>query len=161
MKKITLLLLAVVFSFLFVFAENAAPAQKPAEKRALQWSKNPATKIIWKEAEWYRKNIKEDGYTDWRLPTIDELRTLVENCPESATGGTCGISETNNKLTINDYNKETCRGCRKGRMKLKGKGWFWSSSQRTDTDHYWVISFNNARISEAKMIMAYNVYCVR
>lgn len=165
MKKFMLFLICIVFSFAIFSAEtapqNAAPASKPAEKRALQWSKNPATKIIWKEAEWYCNNIKEDGYTDWRLPTIDELRSMVENCPDTVTGGACSISETNGKLTQNDYNKVTCNGCKGGHVKLKGRGWYWSSSKKTGTDHYWVISFNNTRISSAKMISPYNVYCVR
>lgn len=165
MKKAVLFLICIVFSFAIFSAETtpqpAAPAQTPNPAKQLQWSKNPATKIIWKEADWYCRNIKEDGYTDWRLPTIDELRSMVENCPDSVVGGACSISETNGKLDQNDYNKVTCNGCKGGRVKLKGRGWFWSSSRKTGTDHYWVISFNNARISSGKMIMPYNVYCVR
>ncbi|MBO4711520.1 DUF1566 domain-containing protein [bacterium] len=161
MKKIALLLICVVFSFVIVAAENAAPAQKPAEKRALQWSKKPRFYSTWVAANEYCANLEEDGHKDWRLPTIDDWRSAVEKCPETATGGKCAISDKDGKLSMDSYNKQDCRGCRKGKIDLPGNGWFWSSSQRPDTDHYWVISFKNTRISEAKMNVPYNVYCVR
>jgi len=44
----------------------------------LQWQKeqNP-TEMTWDGAMKYCKNLKEDGHTDWRLPTIQELYTLI------------------------------------------------------------------------------------
>ena len=161
MKKIALLFVCIVFSFLFISAENAAPAQKPTTQKTLQWSKKPRFYSTWMAANEYCGNLDEDGHKDWRLPTIDDWRSIVEKCPETATGGKCEISDKNGKLTMDSYNKQDCRGCRKGRTTLGGKGWFWSSSQRPDTDHYWVINLGNARISEAKMNVPYNVFCVR
>ena len=161
MKKIALLLMVLVFGFVFISAETTAPVQKPAAQKTLQWSKKPRFYSTWAAANEYCANLEEDGHKDWRLPTIDDWRSIVEKCPETATGGKCEISEKNGKLTMDSYNKQDCRGCRKGRTTLGGKGWFWSSSQRPDTDHYWVISLNNTRISEAKMNVPYNVFCVR
>ena len=151
----------LVFNFVIVAAETAAPAQAPKPAKQLQWSKKPRFFTTWTAANEYCGNLDEDGHKDWRIPTIDELRSIVEKCPETAPGGKCAISERNGKLRIDDYNKQDCRGCRRGRIDLPGNGWFWSSSQRPDTDHYWVISFKNTRISEAKMNTPYNVYCVR
>jgi hypothetical protein len=156
MKKITLLFLCIVFSFLCVSA-----AQKPTKKRPLQWSKNFRSYTTWISANEYCANLDEDGHKDWRLPTIDELRSVVEQCPETATGGKCAISEKNGKLRMEDFNKRDCSGCRKGHVNIPGKGWVWSSSQRPGSDHYWLLSFKTTRISEAKMTVPYNVYCVR
>ena len=161
MKKIALLFICIVFSFLLVSAENTAPAKTPKPAKQLQWSKNLRSYTTWISANEYCANLEEDGHKDWRLPTIDELRSMVEQCPETATGGKCAISDKDGKLRMEDYNKQDCRGCRKGHINMPGKGWFWSSSQRPDTDHYWVISFKTTRISEAKMTVPYNVYCVR
>ena len=40
----------------------------------------------------YCHNLVEDGHSDWRLPTIDELRVLVQNHPGTVVGGKCKIS---------------------------------------------------------------------
>jgi len=56
----------------------------------LQWS-YPTDRMTWKEAERYCRNLNEDGHSDWRLPTIYELWTLVNHRPEGVTdgGGIC------------------------------------------------------------------------
>lgn len=54
-------------------------------KPELQWSKK-ATKV--KSPENYCKNLKEGGHKDWRLPTIDDFKTVI-NCPSKLNGGNC------------------------------------------------------------------------
>lgn len=54
-------------------------------KPELQWSKK-ATKV--KSPEQYCKNLNENGYNDWRLPTIDDFKTAV-SCPSKLNGGNC------------------------------------------------------------------------
>ncbi len=50
--------------------------------------------ITWTEAKKYCENYKEAGYTDWRMPTLEELKGLFEpefvksNPPTGGGGGT-------------------------------------------------------------------------
>ena len=60
-------------------------------------SENPESDpflLSFTQAENYCDNLKEGGYADWHLPTIDELRTLVINCPGLETDGACKIRES-------------------------------------------------------------------
>jgi hypothetical protein len=41
----------------------------------------------------YCEEVVLGGYDDWRLPDIDELRTIVRGNPETVTGGDCPITE--------------------------------------------------------------------
>lgn len=57
----------------------------------------------------YCENLVESGYDDWHLPNIDELRTLIKNCPGTETGGACPVSEINGSLGYPDTNE--CSSC--------------------------------------------------
>lgn len=48
------------------------------------------------------------GQRDWHLATIDELRTLVRNCPATEPRGACGISDS---CTSSECLSEACAGC--------------------------------------------------
>ncbi len=43
--------------------------------------------MTWNDAVDYCANLNEDGYSDWRLPNIDELKTLMGNA-QSKLGDT-------------------------------------------------------------------------
>ena len=49
----------------------------------------------WEAAVSYCNDLSEGGFDDWHLPTINELRTLVQNCDTTALGGACKIDDPN------------------------------------------------------------------
>ncbi len=44
----------------------------------LFWQKEPVKKATWKEALSYCENLEYAGHTDWRLPNMNELATLID-----------------------------------------------------------------------------------
>ena len=86
-----------------------------------------------KEALEYCKNARDGGFSDWRLPTIDELRTLVVNCPNLEPDGACKVSDKKHCLSESCYNEEDC-SCHGDHDTSFGKfgveifGSYWSSS---------------------------------
>jgi len=111
----------------------------------LFWSKGSIIAMTSKNAIDYCKNLNEDGHNDWRLPNIDELRTLIQNHSGTETGGTCEISEKSGKLAKKDFTKE-CRAKKFGGnySKLGDRGLpFWSSSTLSDNPNdTWTINFS-------------------
>ncbi len=49
--------------------------------------------IAYDKAEQYCADLEWAGFTDWRLPTIDELRTIVEGYDDVEQYGRCKVSE--------------------------------------------------------------------
>ncbi|KJU83017.1 protein containing DUF1566, partial [Candidatus Magnetobacterium bavaricum] len=47
-------------------------------KTGLMWQKTPGTKKTWTEASNGAATLNLGGYTDWRLPSIKELYSLIE-----------------------------------------------------------------------------------
>ena len=131
------------------------------KRKTLEWSKKSKNRIKWQEAVDYCKNLSENGHSDWRLPTIDEWRSTFQNCPETQPGGTCQVSEKKRRLDPSAFSRECKAGCRKGHSTQTGRGWFWSSSGKRGTNHYWVVALKNARISSLADNGKGNVFCVR
>jgi len=58
--------------------------------------------ITYADAVRYCEGLMFGGYDDWRLPTIDELRTLVRGNPPTETGGECAMTEGSSFDVMND-----------------------------------------------------------
>ena len=58
--------------------------------------------LAYSDAYDYCENATTGGYNDWKLPNVEQLRTLILGCPETETGGPC-----------QDYPEiiEACYGC--------------------------------------------------
>ena len=62
------------------------------ESTGIMWQGRPAEDwILWADAVDRCEDLILEGYSDWRLPTINELRTLIVGCPGTVTGGTCQV----------------------------------------------------------------------
>ncbi len=70
-----------------------------------------ATGLMWQNTQFDESNCDAftlGGFTDWRVPTIDELRTRVIGCPATAPGGACKVSSG---CTLASCLEASCDGC--------------------------------------------------
>ncbi|MBW2455349.1 MAG: DUF1566 domain-containing protein [Deltaproteobacteria bacterium] len=113
------------------------------------------------------------GYSNWRAPSIDELRSLVRGCPASETDGQCGVVDGSG---MNDWDSQACSGC--GHLAGPGTSGcyldpaltgvcddvgYWSSSGVVGaTNQGWTVHFyDGVVISEDGNGVQYHVRCVR
>ena len=91
-------------------------------------------------------HIGRGGYNDWKVPSIDELRTLIQNCPATETGGECGVTDTCLSFRLCSLN--ACTGCEfdnygKGKYsKLGDIEQFWSSSVQPKKSRHVTVFFS-------------------
>ena len=127
------------------------------------WSPKAST-IDWESAVSYCNNMTECGYSDWHLPTISELRTLIQNCSGTVTGGSCGV--TDSCLSWSCGNDPCCDGCSFDSSgyysKLGDTYFFWSSSTKSDnTDSAWFVDFRDGSVGLFYLYYCNDVRCVR
>lgn len=135
--------------------------QAKLKRKGLQWSNKSPNDMTWRKAVNYCKNLNEGGYSDWRLPNIDELRTLIQNDPGTQSGGSCPISEKAGKLSSKDLTKD-CNGSGSAVSKLGDRGWFWSSSTSSVISIYaWFVDFNYGGVICNTKPHTCSVRCVR
>ncbi len=127
------------------------------EHNGLFWSYKAPNAMNWYDATTYCQNL------GGRLPTISELRTLIQNCPATETVGSCGV--TDSCLNYNDCWSEVCLGCHDGVVDMYNVfgdfGYFWSSSSsENNIDWAWELINSGVRTS-SKSDGNDNVRCVR
>ncbi|HPS31665.1 MAG TPA: DUF1566 domain-containing protein [bacterium] len=115
---------------------------------SVSWSEKSNNDMDWNDAKIYCDNLEEDGYSDWRLPTISELRTLIKNCPATETGGECGATDS---CLSSDCRNDPCGGCEEDETgkysKLGDTEWLWSSSEPSDIAEFaWVVHFGYGNV---------------
>ena len=111
------------------------------------------------------------GSDDWRVPTIDELRSLGRGCPGWATGGACGVAGACLELACWT---DLCDGCpyRGGPgsagaywpsgLRDTEPRWYWSSSLVADDSRMrWVVGFEGGYVGVHGHTVTGPVRCVR
>ena len=126
----------------------------------ITWSSRSPKAMSWKQANQYCENLKEGSSSDWRLPTISELRTLVMKCGSTETGGTCRV--TDQCLSESQCKNKACRGCgsKIRHNKFGDRGLFWSSSISPDNKNAWYIDFTYGSVHDHSKSEKF-VRCVR
>ncbi|MBP5202100.1 DUF1566 domain-containing protein [bacterium] len=129
----------------------------------LSWSEKTSHSKIWSEAVFYCENLEEGGIRKWRLPNIDELRTLVQECSGTVTGGECHVSHERGCLSYDSCWSRSCL-CEldeSGKYSKFGDlGGLWSSSETGD-EGAWHIDFYEAKIVDVHKQDSYAVRCVK
>ena len=139
----------------------------------LIWSGTDDSKT-WEEAEDHCEHYSDEILgDDWRLPTISELRTLVQNCPATQMPpvegiDTCGVREDSGVTCLakscqgancyscpDDYNIEY--------SKFGDRYCLWSSSLLSDDSNYaWFVGFDyGAGVSYNDINNYCDVRCVK
>lgn len=151
--------------------EEINDTEKPDDitEYGLFWSER-AGRMHWQEAADYCETLEDDGHDDWRLPTINELRTIIVNCPATMPGGSCRVSDPD-CLDIDCREGCFCDYGDEDKMSFSALGdsnsfAFWSSSFITKKGIYnedvWMVGFrqDNVIATYAKFEEFY-VRCVR
>jgi Protein of unknown function (DUF1566) len=140
-------------------------------KSGLTWQVSPTGgRLIHEEALTHCKSLSLDDQSDWRLPTISELRSLVRGCPGTQKGRSCKV--TDSCLNYKNCRDKSCGHC----PELGGPGshgaywlpelsgmvsWYWSSSSVTDDKGAaWNVFFSTGSVDSNNMINDYYVRCV-
>ena len=131
MKVVFLIMIGVSLSFASdVFVDS---------KTGLTWQDNSAvkeTKMTWQDAKSYCSELSLGGYSDWRLPNIKELQSIVD---------------------ISRYNPAIKKG-----FKYVSTYEYWSSSVSVlNTKYAWVVDFKNGFTNSNDKTDKYYVRCVR
>ena len=139
------------------------------EHKGLYWSDPPPYSVTLSNAIKYCEDL------GGRLPTISELKTLIQNCPATETGGSCSVTESCLSYTCwlsgvddEDAQDSPCRGCfwqNSGKYSVFGDmSTLWSSSVPSEDigGSAWLVDFRYARIVPPNpKYLKYAVRCVR
>jgi hypothetical protein len=151
----------------------------------LCWEYEPASAPMpWSEASQYCEDLELEGIAEWRLPTIDELRTLIRpgeaagDCAQNVPDGLCGVTAVEPSGLdftpchegcgqCTNYDGPGREGCYwppalEGSCDVQDASTAWSSSPAsTDEGMVWGANFNSGGIILIDAPSPYLVRCAR
>lgn len=138
---------------------------------SLTWQLTPTGgKKTWSDAKAHCQGLSLDG-GGWHLPTIGELRTLIQGCPTTQSGGSCNVDEGD--CLVWSCRNDACDGCQdSGGPSESGMYWldgvegncclYWSSSPVEDAVSVaWGVDFAFGNVDSALLHNSLFVRCVR
>jgi hypothetical protein len=152
--------------------ENACDGTVRDPATGLQWQQAFGGSRKFADARVYCDNLATAGQTDWRLPSIDELRSLIVGCPATAAGGPCPIHDACAALACDGPD---CAGCPADAgggpegsyldpgLAVTAETHFWSATQIDATEQpAFVVEFDQARVHwYVTTVSLKGVRCVR
>jgi formylglycine-generating enzyme required for sulfatase activity len=109
-------------------------------KTGLEWQYESPGEMTWYEAMEYAKSLSLDGKSDWRIPTVLELETLLD------------------RKTLFEKMRPDLREEVPFRDTLS----YWSSTTFADnTKNAWIVMFDGGYVLSYYKSNTYNVRCVR
>ena len=119
-------------------------------ENSLIWSGKTTATYNWNDSKKYCEN-QGNG---WRLPTIDELRTLIQNCSETAAEGACKVKAGCLKESCYETNFCLSKNCPTRNdgsySRLGDSEYLWSSSEMEgNANRAWYINFKFAAIGSS------------
>jgi len=122
----------------------------------LMWQVVPPDDVdFWDSSITYCQGLSYGGYSDWRLPTISELRSVIRGCDATETGGSCGVTDD---CLDSSCENSPCMGCESYGGPASGGAywpdeisgeiaWYWSSLPVADlAERAWAVSFETGRV---------------
>ncbi len=136
------------------------------------WKRESGPSMTWQVASDYCKGLQLGGYTDWRLPAVEELRALIIGCPATQVGGACPAG---NSCTSAACLPPTCNGCTRNAGPGPGGRYLHEAFDSGADTHYWssirlplsespalIVEFDSARVSTSVTTVSLKaVRCVR
>ena len=109
-------------------------------KTGLEWQRESPGEMSWLEAQDYSKALALGGKTDWRLPTVAELETLLDR-------------------SVLHYE---LRPIVRTEVPFRDSLSYWSSTTFQDgTKNAWIVMFDGGYVLSYNKSNAYHVRCVR
>ena len=117
----------------------------------LIWSAISQKEMNWNKAVEYCDKLDEGGYTDWSLPTLTMLRTLIVECENTVLDGKCKVEDLCPYASGCFTNPDNCTCPFESDGKYSKFGddaILWSGIPVTDyTKKSWIVMFTNGAIN--------------
>ena len=136
----------------------------------LTWQNPPAGWTMkWSEAVFYCDNLTLAAHSDWRLPTIGELRSLIRGCPATVSGGICEVDDdcllqscVYGPNCYCDPGGGPAAGCYWPNEVQGNCGSYWSSSGVADNANFcFSVQFHGHDIGPDNCLASQSARCVR